>query len=344
MKFFDFVRKFAVVRFYAIMILVGLLFSIVGGILFLRPNDNLATVEASIIDVGEEQIGSDDTFLFAVVEYEVNGTTYTGQVGRSTSDKIGDKITIEYNINNPEEISNKGSDIVTIVFIVVGLALVVIGIVFLVKNIKRSSEDYNQLDRVDKDSVSEEVIKEIEESDEPMIDYYFHWCKKLNQSYVLETLSRTPVYEADCDRIGVFKPYIYTFTNHRTGRRFTSEVTHTITTSTGTSQMIGSGLTSISIPTSSSFKIDKVSIWDYLGEKGYSLEPHLQGIKLNFDVLHYGVKVAYLEAAGVNAVKDGNSKLGDKLPANGVYKVKCRESDLDGVFMACFAVSRVEFF
>ena len=83
----------------------------------------------------------------------------------------------------------------------------------------------------------------------------------------------------------------------------------------------------------------------YLADMGYSIEPKRSGIKLNFDVLHHGVPVAYLEAAGVNILNDDKkSLLGDKLTTTGLFKVSCRDSDLEGVFMACFCVSRAEFF
>ena len=107
----------------------------------------------------------------------------------------------------------------------------------------------------------------------------------------------------------------------------------------------GSGSFSLSTVSASEFKIDDVNNWDYLAKLGYSVEPQRDGIKLNFDVLHYGVPVARLEAAGVNILKDDKkSVLGDKLPATGLFKVSCKDSDLEGVFAACFCVSRVEFY
>lgn len=175
---------------------------------------------------------------------------------------------------------------------------------------------------------------------ETMRDYYFHWTGKLNQSYVLETPAREAVYEAICDHIGVLRPYRYTFINRKTGTSRQHKVSHTVTTGSGN----GMEDSSFFIVESSRFKIDDVDNWEYLNSLGYSVEPKRSGIRLNFDVLHHGVPVAFLEAAGVNILKDGaKNPLGDKLPGTGLYKVSCMDADLEAVFMACFCVSRVEF-
>ena len=174
------------------------------------------------------------------------------------------------------------------------------------------------------------------------MNYYFHWTGKMNQSYVLETLERKPVFEAICDHIGVFTPYRYTFVNHITGNSEEHKVSHTVTTSSGN----GIGDISFSTITSSKFKIDGVDIWEIIKNNyGYSLQPKRDGLKINYDILKDGAPIAYLEAAGTNILKDGaNSKLGDKLPGRGLFKVSCEEADVEGVFNVCFCLARVESF
>lgn len=175
---------------------------------------------------------------------------------------------------------------------------------------------------------------------ESLREYYFHWTGKMNQSYVLETTAREPVYEAICDHIGVFTPYRYTFVNRRTGVSKECRVTHTLTASRGNGEERGG----FSVITYSGFKIDGVKCWDYLDSLGCSVRPRQSGIRLNFDVLRRGTPVAYLEAAGTNILRDDKkSRLGDKLPGKGLYKVSCKDEDIEAVFMACFCLSRVEF-
>lgn len=182
---------------------------------------------------------------------------------------------------------------------------------------------------------------QIRENGEPMSAYYFHWTGKMNQGYILETPEREAVYEAICDHIGVLTPYRYTFADRRTGVCRKHEVSHTVTkrSESGTEHL------TISVVTSSRFKIDGQDCWAYLSGLGYTVEPKRSGIKLNFDVLHCGVPVAFLEAAGVNILKDNaKNPLGDKLPGPGLFRVSCRDADVEAVFLACFCVSRVEFY
>ena len=172
------------------------------------------------------------------------------------------------------------------------------------------------------------------------MEYYFHWTGKMNQSYILETPERKAVFEAVCDHIGIFTSYRYTFLNRLTGDSKEHKVSHTVTQECGT----GIGNMRFSEIVSSRFKIDGVDIWELIQKRGYSLQPRRDGLKVNFDILQNGAPIAYLEAAGANILKDGaNSKLGDKLPGKGLFKVSCEESDIDGVFLVCFCLSRVDF-
>ena len=208
------------------------------------------------------------------------------------------------------------------------------------KNSKKKLDKNSPFSSAEK-AVDPSAAERIRNDSSPVNNYYFHWTGKLNQSYILETPEREAVYEAICDHIGVVTQYKFTFANRMTGESHEHKVSHTVTTRYGDS----SGNMSFSVVSASKFKIDGINNWDYLDKLGYSIKPKRSGIKLNFDVLHYGVPVAYLEAAGVNILKDDSkSVLGDKLPGTGLYKVSCRESDLEGVFMACFCAARVEFF
>ena len=221
-----------------------------------------------------------------------------------------------------------------------GIALGALAAVFAIYNLKKrmgtSLDEMNYFDKVDASKADPEVIETIRNSDEEQKEYYFHFCGKLNQSYILETPEREPVYEINCDKMGIVNQYIYTFHNRLTGKSFTSKVSHTTTTEYGSE--------TFSLIDQSYFKVDGKNIWDMIAEKGYSLEPYLDKIAFSYHIKRYGIHVADIEAAGTNILKEyaGKGGLRDFAMMQGIYRIYCRESDIDGVALIDFAVSRVE--
>lgn len=340
-SFLNKLKKAEKIRFYALLLLIGILFTVVSILILSKPKPETVRVDGVITEINSYLDADDDEVHEVYVDYtDLNGGTHEHKAYNSYSStmKVGKTVAIDYVADNPDKIYAPGSALLPYVFLIGGLLCIVLGISKGIKSIRTKSEDMNELDRTKlADPVSPEEVRTIEENGEPSAEYYFHYTGKLNQSYVMETPQRVHVYEANCDKIGVLSPYEFTFSNRRSGSSFQAKVTHTATTRYGSD--------SFSVPTKSSFKINGEEVWDYIGRHGYSMEKHLRGIKLNFDVLHHGVPVATLEAAGANILKDGaDSKIGEALPGKGLYRVTCRESDLDLVFMCCFAASRVEFF
>ena len=342
MKFWNVIRKIERIRFYVILFLVGLLFIGVSCFALSRPKAELQSVEGTILRIESYTDSAGDEAEEVYISYtDADGVLHEDvrYPSYSSSMKEGDTVTVLYDPSSPDEIQSPGGEFLPYIFLAIGAAAVVVSVFKTVTDFrkKKSNSPFENSDMQFDPSLAEQVRLD----DSPRKDYYFHWMGKMNQSYVLETPERQTVYEAICDHIGVLTPYRYVFTNKISGESREHKVSHTVTKRNGT----GSGRLSISLVSASQFKIDDVNNWDHLANLGYSIEPKREGIKLNFDVLHHGVPVAYLEAAGANILKDdAKSLLGDKLTAPGLYKVSCKDTDLEGVFAACFCVSRVEFF
>ena len=236
-----------------------------------------------------------------------------------------------------DEWTSDGNTLTTVIFMVLGLVVAVIGLIFTIRGLKTSTDEMNYFNKVEVEEVSPEVIESIRNSQEPQDEYYFHFCGKLNQSYIMETLDRKPIFECNCDRMGVVKPYLYTFKSHITNDEWTSEITHTVTQSYGSDN-------GVSVVDKSYFKIDGMIIWDYIGQKGYSIEPYLDTVAWSFKVNHYGIHVADIKVAGANILEkyEGQDGLRNIPASKGLYRVYCRESDIDAVAMIAFAVSRIE--
>ena len=339
--------RFFALRFYAGLLLIGLLFTVISIVILVTPQEETVETDAEILSISEETVynesdGTAGTAYTATVRYEVDGTEYEGQIACGTSEKEGGTMRVAYRPSSPGEIMSPGMEWFPYLMLAIGVIAIAFALIKGLKEIKEPASSQNQMDKVDLNAVDPAAREAVLNDNEPMVEYYFHFCKKLNQSYVLETPTRRAIYEANCERIGVFRPYLYDFVDCRTHQSSRRVVTHTSTSRFGNGS---AGPGSVSIVHRSSFKIDEEVVWDILAKNGYSLETHINGIKVNFDVFHYGVKVAELEAAGSNILKDdAGSKLGDKLPGNGLYKVRCKDSDIENVFLAAFAVSRVELF
>lgn len=340
MNFLSKLRKYAKIRTVIGLFLVGALFLVLGTLAVRAPKTEKLTAEATIDRIVEERFGDETTHTLYISYTDANGERHENvEFGAYSSGmEEGGIVTIEYEKENPEAISSPNSGFIPYLILAVGAIALVASILLGIKAVRTSADDLNELNRVDRTKADPRKIDEIRNSNEPTCDYYFHFTGKLNQSYIMETPQRRAVFEAICDKIGVVSDYEYTFKNHQTGATKTCKVSHGVTQR----ETIGAGF---NIATASNFKIDGKNNWDHLGELGYSIEPGIKGIKLNFDLYHYGVLVGRLEAAGTNIISDDKQHLlGDAIPGKGLYKVSCRPSDIEGAFFACFSAARTELF
>ena len=183
--------------------------------------------------------------------------------------------------------------------------------------------------------VDEAEAEEIRNRNEPAEDFVFHFTGKLNQSYIMENSHGEPVYEAVCDGVTLVKDTKFEFKNHITGASETKMISHTVSHSYGSN---GFGMT-----ISSAFNIDGKNCWDVLADMGYGFDFGLNGVKAHYEVKHMGVNIGYAELGGTGLVKEKyeNNPLG-KLPTNGIFKVSCPRSEVEGMFLVCFCLSKTD--
>lgn len=335
-KIRDFIRKYKQLTFFLGLFIVGIIFAIAGVISLLQPKVSGIEVDATIVDILKENLGTNvdgyTEFSYTVyVDYtDKDGNLHTRieYPGHEDDMVVGKVITAKYDPNNPNVLVSDNSLIANILFMVIGLGAAGLSVVKIVSTIK--NKNINEFNRVEMNNVTPEQIEKIKNNNEAENEYYFHYTGTANQSYILESLDRKPIYEAICDKVGIVSKYEFTFINHLTKKEEHHFVSHVVTSSYD------------NFVNSSKFKIDDVNVWDILGKEGYSLEPHFQGFKSYFDVLHYGVKVAKIELAGNKAYKEGAGKILGNVPLQGMFKVYCKNSDLDMVFLCSFILSKVD--
>ena len=142
-KFATFMRESNVARFF---IPAGLILIIVGIVVFVISikNQNYIKVEAIVTNVNvrqEEVTDNDGTHMEDVYDvsfkYTVDGKEYNNNFDGISKYNVGDKMTIYYNPNNPEEITGSKSIIIPIVMIIAGIASTVGGTISAINAVKK---------------------------------------------------------------------------------------------------------------------------------------------------------------------------------------------------------------
>ncbi len=351
MKFSRIIAKIEKFRFFAGLLVVGIFFVALSCFALSHSQNDLPCAEGTITRI-IEYTDTDGSKAYHIY------VSYTDDKGNRFEDieypsysftmNEGDSVEVLYDPEKPGEIQSPDADVAFTILLVIGIAVIAFAVFRIVKAVKKGSDDGQSAEQNTNSPFEDPVdmydpvrSEEIRCDIEPQSEYYFHWTGKLNQSYILETHARQAIYEAVCDHIGVFTPYRYTFADRITGKTVEHKISHTVTTRYGH----GTESSNFSAVGYSYFKIDDENIWEYIKKLGYSVVIKTDKLRRDFEILHYGVPVAYLEAAGVNILSDtsNHGKLGDKLTATGLFKVSCKPSDIEAVFLACFCVSRVEF-
>lgn len=336
MKFINSLKKFTALRFAVGLMIVGLIVAIISGItLFAPSNDSgeYATTTATFSSI-EVQGDGEDAEYFVYVTYTVDGKEYNTQLNSYDSRwKVGDTTEIEYDVNDPASLHQSGSKTMSIAICIIGIGAFVLGVLKLKKSVKTPKEDYTQYDKVKEIDIAK--AEEIKNANEENEEYVFHFTGHLNQDYVMKNKFGEPVYEAVCNGIKLVKDTEFEFRNIVTGETSTKKIGHT------TTQTYGNG--SFNIPLKSSFKIDGNNCWDVLAQMGYGFEFSLNGIKAHYEVNHHGVNIGYAELGGTCLVdkKHENNPLA-KAPTNGIFKVSCPKSEIEGMFLICFCITKTD--
>ncbi len=108
-------------------------------------NQNYIEVEATITNVSVSQeayIDTDgnrvDETYKVTVRYMVDERNYNGEIDGVSKYNIGDKMTIYYNPDNPNEITQTKSLILPILFIASGIVLFIGSIIYIILKLKKN--------------------------------------------------------------------------------------------------------------------------------------------------------------------------------------------------------------
>ena len=122
-----------------ILIIMSILLFVIG-----NHNKNYIKIESTVskVELVKEETtdseGNTDEAIYNIyVKYTVDGKEYDTELGEMSKRKVGDKITIVYNPNNPSEISQPSSIILNICLLVGGIVSLAGGIISSINAVKR---------------------------------------------------------------------------------------------------------------------------------------------------------------------------------------------------------------
>lgn len=138
-KIFTFARETSVGR---TLIPMGIIFIVFGIIMmnFTRNADNFIRTDAVVtkaelvpeVHSGEDAEPAEQYDVY--IKYTVKGKEYETYLGEMTGYKVGDKVKISYNPEDPEQIIQAGSNVITsLIFVAAGLLALAGGIISLIK-------------------------------------------------------------------------------------------------------------------------------------------------------------------------------------------------------------------
>lgn len=168
-----------------------------------------------------------------------------------------------------------------------------------------------------------------------MATYHAFPYGKMNQSFKLENENNQSLFEANLVKFKLFTACDYEFVNHKS----ISTTPHKV----GKTKSVEQGTMGVSMTTASYFKLDGKNCFDFLEEKGYSFK-----VLVKLDILHpqfalmdrAGNQVAVYKMNVVGEREEGVGAIGNK-QSNTV--ITTESDDLEGIFLAAFILSRVDF-
>ncbi len=122
-----------------IIIAVGILLFVIGD-----RNKNYIKIEATVSktelvrEATYDADGNREEAMYNIfVKYTVDGQEYESELGEMFEQKIGDKINIVYNPDNPKEISSPSNVIINVCILIGGIVSLICGIISAINAINR---------------------------------------------------------------------------------------------------------------------------------------------------------------------------------------------------------------
>ena len=283
----------------------------------------------TIVDV-EASFDGEDTTYYPIVEYSVDGVTYTEKLDRGLNqNEVGDDITVHYNPEDPTVIHDSG--FIGIYLIVVGV--VVIGII--VYSTVKGGQNKKEVEEVQQSGGWKGYAPHVEGEEREL--YFLTDLGTPKYGHRIEDANRRVLYEAKMTKFAVAVAFEFDFIDHEHGGV--------------TPRLLGHRedveWNSFFIDNHSTFEIDGVDIWKHLKKNGISVESaytagEATAVGMKYRIMRDGIEIAVAEMTSQYPHEEdaAKHKIAAAIPVSGFFRIWTKEQNLDLLFVTLLAFAR----
>jgi len=288
-----------------------------------------AKTQATIVSIVEDEAHStpDDVSYIVTVDYVVNGSRYTSELGYySGAFKEGKTVTVYYDPNDPSVIhGGKGFGVY---LMVLGVAIIAVVIVAGRKN-KAAQAELAQA-RAQRGGAT--FAPSVKGPDREV--YFLTDMGTPKYGHRIEDKDRKVLYEAKMTKLSMIAADHFDFIDHEHGVVTPHLVGHVEETEWNT----------LLLDDHNTFEVDGEDVWKLLKRNGVSVvtERREGTIWPRFRVSRDGEEIAILEATSQHVHEEDEEKhrVMKRLSVRGFYRIWTREENLDLVFLTAMAFGR----
>lgn len=270
-----------------------------------------------------------DTYT-PIVEYTVDGKTYTGRLNESSgSYKVGKTITVKYDPNDPTVVHGDGT--IGIYFIVVGAVILAVIAVSTIREKQAMAQAKELRETSGRTGYAPSVQGEEREV------YFITDLGTPKYGHRIEDKARRVLYEAKMTKFTLTTPFGFDFIDHEHGTTAPHLVGHTEE----------SEWNSFFIDSHYTFELDGVDVWTHLKENGVSVDTsftagEVTAVGKNYRILRDGIEIARAVQTSQYAHEEDaeQHKVAGAIPVQGFYRIWTREENLDLIFVTLLAFAR----
>ena len=295
---------------------------------FFHSNGFVKT-QATIVSVeAEPGVGDEATTYNATVEYTVDGTTYTGQLGLGSSTyKVGKKIEVLYDPNDPSVVHNGGF----MGLYGIGVGVLILAVIAVTEVKKRKG--LKEVKAVQAANGTSGYPASVPGPESQL--YFLTDLGTPKGGHRIEDANHNVLYEAKMTKFTMTAPYGFDFIDHEHNSTTPHLVGHEEESDWGGGLLLDNHYT---------FTFDGEDIWKHLKRNGISVKSSLTGkARTEYVILRDGQQIAVAVASSQNVHEEDEqaaSMLASLVPVRGFYRVRTTESDLSLLFVTLLAFAR----
>ena len=263
-----------------------------------------------------------DKQYIVTAKYTVDGKEYTRRLDSySPSYKVGGEVEIKYDPKDPTKVTS-GFGFGIYLMIAGGVILLII--VFVTVKKKISVKDLKQMNG--------ELTFEPSVKGEERKLYFLTDMGTVKVGHRLEDKNGKVLYEAKMKKFNPLSAFEFDFIDREKNKTTPHLIGHAEETNWN----------SLLIDNNFTFTFDGKDVWKQLRNLGVTIQSRLDGVMPNYSICLNGNELAFAESTSqyVHEEDEEAHKVASKIPAQGFYRVRTKEQNLDLLFVILVALAR----